>query len=319
MLLAMTPSPLRAATYPLGRAGWAAVAQPSPSACSGVISTTPASPRPGTLFLVHVSGAGDSTSLTGRVAGEPLHFSADSSGVRTAYAAVPIDSNKSLGIIVACTSGGVTDTLRRTLSLTPGKYAVERLNVAPKFGEQPDSALAARLAREARRASDVSLLAHDTPRLWTLPFIAPRTSRVTSKFGGGREFNGKVTSRHMGTDYAGAEGAPIRATNRGIVRLVDSFFLGGNVVYVDHGEGLVTAYLHQSKTLVAVGDTVERGEVLGRVGATGRVTGPHLHFIVRYGSISIDPQQLLALLGNSNSAEKSRPARTRKQGASSAH
>ena len=97
----------------------------------------------------------------------------------------------------------------------------------------------------------------------------------------------------MGTDYAGAVGAPIRAANRGVVRLVDRFFLGGNVVYIDHGEGLVTAYLHLSKHRVAEGDTVQRGQVVGEVGATGRVTGPHLHWIARYGAVTVDPQSLL--------------------------
>ena len=76
---------------------------------------------------------------------------------------------------------------------------------------------------------------------------------------------------------------------------MDEFFLGGKVVYVDHGEGLVTAYLHLSKHRVAVGDTVERGMVLGQVGATGRVTGPHLHFIARYGAVTVDPHSVFEL------------------------
>src|SRR5690606_763408 len=107
--------------------------------------------------------------------------------------------------------------------------------------------------------------------------------------------NGRVTSRHMGTDYAGAVGAPVHAANRGVVRLVESFFLGGNVVYLDHGGGLVTAYLHLSEHAVAVGDTVEQGDVIGKVGATGRVTGPHLHWITRYGSITVDPASVLRM------------------------
>ena len=104
-----------------------------------------------------------------------------------------------------------------------------------------------------------------------------------------------AASRHLGTDYAGAVGAPVRAANRGVVRLVDGFFLGGNVVYLDHGAGLVTAYLHLSAQGVAVGDTVQRGDVIGKVGATGRVTGPHLHWITRYGVVSVDPASVLRL------------------------
>jgi murein DD-endopeptidase MepM/ murein hydrolase activator NlpD len=113
----------------------------------------------------------------------------------------------------------------------------------------------------------------------------------------------------MGTDFAGAQGTPIKAINRGVVRIVDRFYLGGNVVYVDHGAGLVTAYLHQSRTDVAVGDTVERGEVIGRVGSTGRVTGPHLHLILRYGTLTLDPMSLLGpLAGAPPPATRARPA-----------
>lgn len=274
-----------------------------PAGCVSAVSASPVAPKSGTLFIVRVRSLAPQVTLEGRVADEPLHFRIGANGSFEALAAAPIDSTKSLGLTIICTSGATADTLRQRITLTPGAYAIEKLRVAPKFGTKPDSALAARLASEARRAADVSLLAHDTPRLWHLPFIAPRASRITSKFGGGREFNGTVTSRHMGLDFAGAAGTPIRATNRGVVRLVDSFFLGGNVVYIDHGEGLVTAYLHQSKTLVAIGDTVERGAVIGRVGATGRVTGPHLHFIVRYGNITVDPQAFLTLMGKPTAAK----------------
>jgi murein DD-endopeptidase MepM/ murein hydrolase activator NlpD len=172
---------------------------------------------------------------------------------------------------------------------------MERLSVAPKFSAPPDSALQARMRREADMAAVVSRNAHVTPRLWSKPFVVPRESRTTSGFGGGRTFNGTVTSRHMGIDYAGAVGTPVRATNRGVVRLVNAFYLGGNVIYIDHGEGIVTAYLHLSKQLVAVGDTVQQGGVIGHVGATGRVTGPHLHFIARYGGITVNPASLYAI------------------------
>jgi murein DD-endopeptidase MepM/ murein hydrolase activator NlpD len=83
------------------------------------------------------------------------------------------------------------------------------------------------------------------------------------------------------------------APARGWVALVDSFYLGGNVLYIDHGAGLVTGYLHLSEHLVEMGDTVEAGQTIARVGATGRVTGPHLHWIVRYGFRSLDGQTLL--------------------------
>jgi murein DD-endopeptidase MepM/ murein hydrolase activator NlpD len=96
-------------------------------------------------------------------------------------------------------------------------------------------------------------------------------------------------------DFAGAAGDTIVAVNGGVVALVGEFHYGGNVAYVDHGGGLVTAYLHMSEVLVTPGDTVQVGTVLGLVGATGRVTGPHLHLIARYGTVTVNGADLLQL------------------------
>ena len=126
-------------------------------------------------------------------------------------------------------------------------------------------------------------------------FLPPRSSVVTSPFGTGRVFNGAVTSRHLGIDFRGAVGDTIKAANRGVVALVDTFFLAGTVVYIDHGAGVVTGYFHMSKPLVVKGDTVARGQVIGLVGQTGRVTGPHTHWSARYGAITVNPGDLLTL------------------------
>lgn len=268
---------------------------------SARLTWEPASPRQGALFRVRVSGVPTGTQLAGRVGGEPLHFAPGPGTPATteSFAAVPIDARDSLGVEVRCTAGDRADTLAASLAPARGEYPVERLRVAPAFGRPPDSALAARIRRESERAADVANRSHDTPLLWEEAFIRPRPSRITSGFGRGREFNGTITSRHMGTDFAGAVGAPVRAANRGVVRIVDTFYYGGNVVYLDHGSGLTSAYLHLSKQRVAPGDTVDRGQVIGAVGATGRVTGPHLHLIVRYGSVTVDPLSLFAIAGDS--------------------
>lgn len=266
---------------------------PSDSACAGItIAAEPERPRQGALFRVRVGGATADAVLAGTAAGEPLHFTG-AAGAHEAVAAAPIDADSPLRLIVTCAVAGRADTLVSHVALAAANYPLERLRVAPRFSAPPDSALAARMRRESAMAAEVSRRAHETPRLWTEPFRRPREARVTSTFGRGREFNGTVTSRHMGTDYAGAVGAPVHAANRGIVRLVEAFFLGGNVIYLDHGAGIVTAYLHLSEQSVAVGDTVERGAVIGKVGATGRVTGPHLHWITRYGAVTVDPASLL--------------------------
>ncbi|GMV10688.1 MAG TPA: M23 family metallopeptidase [Gemmatimonadaceae bacterium] len=277
--------------------GGATVTCPSPFQASW----TPQRPPPGSLFSVEVVTYPGEAPPGAEVAGEPLHFSRTAPGRWRALAAAPIDSANSLGVRFAC-PGGAPDSATARVALASAHYPLERLRVAPRFSAPPDSALQARMRREAARAAEVSRASHATPRLWTTPFRPPRTSRITSSFGRGREFNGTVTSRHMGTDYAGAVGAPVRAANRGVVRIVDRFYLGGNVVYLDHGEGLVTAYLHLSKQGVAVGDTVVRGAIIGLVGATGRVTGPHLHWIARYGGVTVDPVSLLRATASAREA-----------------
>ena len=265
----------------------------TPSPCAGVrLVAAPERPRQGALFRVRVEGVPAGVELRGRAAGEPLHFTG-AAGAHTALAAAPIEADSPLRVVVTCSVAGRSDSLTASVALTAADYPLERLRVAPRFSAPPDSALAERMRRESAMAAEVSRRSHDTPRLWTEPFRRPRESRVTSTFGRGREFNGTVSSRHMGTDYAGAVGAPVHAANRGIVRLVDSFYLGGRVVYLDHGAGIVTAYLHLSEQGVAVGDTVQRGDVIGKVGATGRVTGPHLHWITRYGGVTVDPASML--------------------------
>ena len=276
------------------------IAHTTPSACvttaltgASALHLQPLTPHAGALFRVSIptSRAGiQADAVTATVSGEPLHFHAVGDSL-VAIAAVPVDSTKGVNIALRCNNDAPVTTRIRTQS---GLYPLEKLKVAPQFSAPPDSALSARMSREAAQAATVSRESHNTPRLWTAPFAKPRATRITSAFGGGRIFNGEVTSRHMGTDFAGAVGEPVRAANRGIVRLLGAFYLGGNVVYIDHGEGIVTAYLHLSKQLVAVGDTVEQGAIIGNVGATGRVTGPHLHFIARYGQITVDPLTLFA-------------------------
>lgn len=269
------------------------------------VTWRPARPLGGTLVRISVripgsaARVGDSIAtralVTGRLAGEPLHFFPDSAGRYVAFGGIPVDATDNLPLHLYVDRGAERDSTVRLLRLSATKRPVERLSVAPSFGKEPDSALAKRIADESRRARDVSARAHETPPLWRAAFVRPRTARITSAFGGGREFNGTVRSRHMGVDFAGAVGTPVRAANRGVVALVDTFYLAGRAIYIDHGAGLVTAYFHLSRADVAVGDTVARGQVIGLVGQTGRVTGPHLHWVARYGAITVDPLGLVSL------------------------
>ena len=261
------------------------------------LSAIPSRPQPGAIVRLAVRGIGDSvSSVQGTLAGEPLHFVRTDSGWH-AIGGVPTDAqgNVVARAFVHRTSGDV-DTVRATMVLPviPKPKAVP-LKVDSSFSRPMDAETAARVARENAMAREVGRKSHDSPPLWTASFLKPRNSVVTSVFGSGRVFNGAVTSRHLGVDYRGAEGEPVLAANRGVVALVGDFFLAGNVVYIDHGAGVVTGYFHMSKTLVAEGDTVRRGQEIGLVGKTGRVTGPHLHWSARYGTVTVNPGDLLTL------------------------
>ncbi len=262
------------------------------------ITWTPAEPTQGHLFLIRVAAPPDSGAIaaTGEAGGETLRFHATESTLES-FAPVPISSSDSIDAWVRATyPDGRTQTDSLRIPVAAGTYEHERLTVAPRFGSPPNEEDQARLARDREKAAQVARDAHATPRLWSPAMVMPRPSRVTSEFGTGREFNGQISSRHMGLDLQGFTGDTVVAAADGVVALVDGFLFAGNIVYLNHGGGLLSGYFHLTEQLVEAGDTVTAGTPIGRVGATGRVTGPHLHWVVRYGTTSVDPRSLLALV-----------------------
>jgi hypothetical protein len=261
------------------------------------ISTAPGPPTRGSVvwLLAEPAGEGDtSLTLDGSAAGEPLHFRRLDDGRFRSLLGIPLEGGDTVPLTLRLSNGAVTDTLVVALAVRRPDYPTERLRVAPRFA-QPDSAHRVRIASEIAKSHAVSRRAHDTPRLWGGRFRRPRSSRITSTFGSARSFNGEVTSRHLGTDFAGKVGAAVRAPARAVVAMVADFYLAGHAVYLDHGGGLLTGYFHLSRIDVAAGDTVAAGQTIGAVGRSGRVTGPHLHWIARYGEITVDPASLLKL------------------------
>ncbi len=266
------------------------------------VSWLPPEPVQGSLVRLVIQLAdghvtGDSApSVTGHLAGQPLHFEPDLLGGFQALGPIPMHSQGSipLTLTIRYADGDSTHQFVR-IPVTAGEYPVERLRVARQFVEQPDSALAARIAEERDRAREVSRRTHRTPRVWRGQFTRPTPGRITSEYGRRREFNGQLQSRHWGVDLDGELGTPVVAANRGVVALVGDFYYSGRVIYLDHGHGLVTAYLHLSEIGVAAGDTVSRGQIIGAIGASGRVTGPHLHWTAKYGNVTVNPMSLLEL------------------------
>jgi murein DD-endopeptidase MepM/ murein hydrolase activator NlpD len=258
------------------------------------ISSEPTPLLEGTLGWIRVRLSPGATLAGGESSGEPIHFETSVDGETRALVGIPVEVGDSLLISLVVQQSERTDTVLISVPVRQARYRHEQLAVAPAF-VRPDSATAARIQSEIAKSRQVSRLSQERPRLWQGPFLLPRSSRITSPFGAARVYNGEVQSRHLGTDFAGAIGAPVRSAGRGVVALVADFYLAGRAIYIDHGGGVVTAYFHLSRANVRQGDTVATGQRIGAVGKSGRVTGPHLHWVARYGAISVDPMSLLEL------------------------
>lgn len=183
---------------------------------------------------------------------------------------------------------------REPVVVNAGQYPTTQLQVEERYGNpNPDDE--ARAAREAAETN--AIFATFTPeRYWSEPFEVPvRGAKDGRNFGHRRVYNGQPRAPHSGTDLRANTGTPIFAANRGRVVLAKDLFFSGNAVYIDHGYGLFTTYLHLSEIDVKVGDIVERGQQLGLAGATGRVTGPHLHWGVRLVDARVDPFSLVRI------------------------
>lgn len=174
------------------------------------------------------------------------------------------------------------------------EFPTTELTVEPAYVElSPENQ--ERAAHESREIE--AIYARISPeRYWNEPFAVPIPGTTGGRnFGHRRVFNGQPRSPHSGADLRAATGTPILTANRGRVVLAENLFFSGNAVFIDHGLGLYTVYLHLSEIRVEPGQMLEKGEVVGLAGATGRVTGPHLHWGVRVQDARVDPFSLLSL------------------------
>jgi len=189
---------------------------------------------------------------------------------------------------------GRTASRADTIDVRGKEFPTTELTVAPKYVE-PNPEDQARAARDSREIAAV--YASLTPTaLWTEPFAVPIPGVDGGRnFGHRRVFNGQPRAPHSGADLRAATGTEIHAANAGKVVLAKDLFFSGNAVFIDHGLGVFTTYLHLSEIGVAVGDVVAKGDVIGLAGATGRVTGPHLHWGARVVDARVDPFSLLTL------------------------
>lgn len=171
-------------------------------------------------------------------------------------------------------------------------YRTEKVTVSNPRQVNPTAEDLRRIETESARTE--AALTHYTETLQPdFTLLQPIAGKPSPTFGFRRVFNGEARNPHSGMDIPAPSGTPIRAPADGIVTEVGEFFFNGNTVFIDHGLGLATLYCHLSKIAVKVGQPVKRGEVIGLVGATGRVTGPHLHFGVALNRAMVDPALLL--------------------------
>jgi biotin carboxyl carrier protein len=256
------------------------------------VTLTPAVVTAGSPELIRVSAPG-AKSVDGEWLGRRIIFFADhDSWVALAGVDVEASPGNSDLHITAHSNGKETDLSRR-IEIHPAHYRTGALTVAPKFVQPPPEAMN-EIEQESRLKAEIYAASAPRP-LWSGSFRKPVASQPTDSFGTRRMFNGKLASIHKGADFRAAAGTPVRATNSGIVVLARPLYFEGNCVIIDHGLGLFTLSMHFSRIDVHEGQQVKAGDRLGLSGATGRVTGPHLHWAVRWEGAMLDPVKLLRL------------------------
>ena len=185
------------------------------------------------------------------------------------------------------------DGTETAVSVSSHAYAEQRLTVKNQSHVTPDKAQLDRIGREREVIVAALNNFRDVP-VTDIALIVPIDGRRSSSFGLRRFFNDKPRSPHKGMDIAAGTGTPIAAPLDGVVTATGDFFFNGNTVIIDHGQGFVTMYCHLSEIAVGEGQTVSTGDTIGLVGATGRVTGPHLHFGTYLNGTAVDPAILIA-------------------------
>lgn len=248
---------------------------------------------PGEALLIAVNRRDLAGAPTGSFLGKPLAFYPVAAGGWAALAGIDLDvklgpATLSLSLPERAGPRGVS----RPVEVRPKTFPTRRLTVDDRF-VRLNPADQARVDREQARTA--AIYAASNPVRFAGPFTSPIPGAASARFGERRVFNGVPKSPHNGADLRATTGTPVRAPSAGRVALAGDLFYSGNTVILDHGLGLYTVYAHLSRIDVTEGRDVPAGRVLGAVGATGRVTGPHLHWGVKLGGARVDPFALTAL------------------------
>ena len=254
-----------------GSAGWALPAH---------------SPVPGGIAVVDLGPAG-LAAPTVRWGEQPVAVVREN-GRWFALLGIPLDTlpgELEIGVFSGSTATGISVTVNVK------NYPEQRLTIKDKRKVEPNAEDLARIEREKEVTEAIKRRFSDAAP--ATDFALPASGPLSSRFGLRRVFNGQPRNPHAGLDVAVSTGAPVKAPAAGIVANTGDYFFNGNTVFIDHGQGLITAYMHLSRIDVRSGQPVKKGEILGAVGSTGRVTGPHLHWAVILNNTPVDPELFL--------------------------
>jgi murein DD-endopeptidase MepM/ murein hydrolase activator NlpD len=265
---------------------------------AGVLSATVAARAltPGELLVLTIAVDGEPERLQVTLFEKDVPVYRLAAGQWQALAGIDLDRPPGrYTMTVAATAQGATIIQTQDIVVAGKEFATRRLRVDPGFVNPPPAQLA-RIAADRAFLDGVFAASADT-RLWSSPFVRPVPGAATSRFGSRSVFNGAPRSPHGGADLLSPAGTPVKAPNAGRIVCARDLFFTGQTVVVDHGLGVFSLLAHLSRRDVQEGEIVTAGRILGLVGATGRVTGPHLHWGVTVAGARVDPMSVLTLLG----------------------
>lgn len=236
-------------------------------------------------------------SVEGTLSGRRVLFfpDPDSGRMTTLIGADLLDkpAQEELVVTVTATGEGSPVEYRFPVEILPVEYPTQEISVDKKYVDLDPETLK-RVQKEQKRI--IGTMNHVSPiRIWNPPFIRPVEGKVSGAFGKRRVFNGQPRKPHSGEDFAAPKGTEIRSSTEGVVALVGDFFFTGKSVFLDHGLGLYSMFFHLETIKVRQGDRIERGQILGTVGSSGRATGPHLHWGMRLNGARVNPLSFLEI------------------------
>lgn len=250
---------------------------------------TPAAVRPGDAFVLKVTGMKQPALPSAVLNSGTLRFSRCGKGCFLAIGAVDLDTKPGAYRVLLKIG---KKTASRRLRVLRAAFKTTHITL-PEEKASPGIGDIERINREAHLLHSIWQI--DSEKLWDGNFMLPLGNALSTPFGTKRIINNETVSIHRGLDMQGQEGEPIYAANRGRVVLTEELFFGGDTLILDHGQGIFSIYMHLSGFTVSPGDIVAKEDVIGFVGSSGRSSGPHLHFGVKVGNISVNPLSVAGL------------------------